>query len=227
MQRADQAGIVGMEADRHQVDLEILRLQHDLGTRNRQLPHPALAEAAADHDPLGLRPRLGLEEAPRDIGKLLREFLDRAVHDGGSLDVVADQYIIERLLADLVGGFVPEGILPGLAQRLAPAVENLAEGALARTVADKAVLVLELDVEAVDIDRRQPGRPMAGNSCDGNYVFSHICPGPAGNPRWTTGGEPFGFTPGIAAATRLGAAKSRQIPHNWPFFEPVCLDSRA
>src|SRR5262249_7931150 len=159
MQRSDQPGIIRVEADRYQIDLEVFRLQHDLGTRDRKLPHPALAKTTTDHDALGLRPRLGLEEAPGDISEFLRELLDRAVHDGGGLDVVADQYFIEHLLADLVGRLVAKGVLAGLAQRLAPAVEDLAEGALAGAVAEKAVLVLQFEIEAVDVDRRQPTSP--------------------------------------------------------------------
>src|SRR5215475_7246737 len=71
MQRSDQPGIIGVEADRQQIDLEVFRLQHDLGTRDRKLPHPALAKTATDHDALGLGPRLGLEEAPGDISEFL------------------------------------------------------------------------------------------------------------------------------------------------------------
>ena len=92
MQRADQRGFVGMEADRHHLDLEVLGLEDDLGARDRELAEPAVAKAAADHDALGLRPGLGLEETARDIGELLRELLDRAVHDGAGLGVVADQH---------------------------------------------------------------------------------------------------------------------------------------
>ena len=40
----------------------------------------------------------------------------------------------------------------GFAQRLAPAVEDLAEGALGGAIAEKTLVVLQLDVEAVDVD---------------------------------------------------------------------------
>ena len=43
-------------------------------------PTRLCAKAAADHDAFGVGPRLGLEEAPGDIGQFLGEFLDRAMH---------------------------------------------------------------------------------------------------------------------------------------------------
>ena len=63
MQRADQAGVIGMKADRHQIDLEVLGLEDDVGARDREFADPALPKAAADHDALGIGPGLGLEEA--------------------------------------------------------------------------------------------------------------------------------------------------------------------
>src|ERR1700752_2343237 len=189
MQGADQPGIIRMEADRHQIDLEVFRLQHDLGARDRELAQPTLAKAATDHDALGLVPGFRLEEAPGDISKFLRELLDRAVHDGGGLDIVADQYLVEHLLADLVGGLVAKRVLAGLAQRLAPAVEDLAEGALAGAVAEKAVFVLQFEIEAVDVDRRQPTSPVAGDPGGGNEVLSHDFPA-RNECEETTGVEP-------------------------------------
>ena len=85
----------GSIADRHQIDLDALGFEDEVGARDRQLADAALAKAAADHDALGVGPRLGLEEAPRHIGELLREFLDRAMHQGGGFDVVADQHLVE------------------------------------------------------------------------------------------------------------------------------------
>src|SRR6185312_2255745 len=153
MQRSDQRRLIGMKADRHHLQLEILGAQDDLGARDRKLAEPAVAKAAADHDALGLRPGLGLEEAPRYIGQFLRELLDRAVQQGRSLGVVTDQHVVEGLLADLLRGHVAERILARFAQGLAPAVEDLAESTLGGTVAQEALLVLQFDIEAVDIDR--------------------------------------------------------------------------
>ena len=51
--------------------------------------------------------------------------------------------------------FSPSGSAPSFAQRLAPLVQHLVEGAAARLVADEAVLVLDLEIVAVDFDARQ------------------------------------------------------------------------
>src|SRR4051794_31247016 len=142
MQRADQAGFVGMMTDRDHVDLKTLGDEDDLGARDRELAQPGIAKTAADHDALGLGPGLGLEETPRDVSELLGEVLDGAMHHRPGLGVVADQDGVQRLLADLVRRLLAERVLAGLAQRLAPALEDLAERALAGTVADEAVLVL-------------------------------------------------------------------------------------
>src|SRR6267142_1226764 len=71
MQATDQAGFVGMKADRDQVDLEVLGLENDVGARDREFADPALPETAADHDAFGIGPGLGLEKAPRHIGEFL------------------------------------------------------------------------------------------------------------------------------------------------------------
>src|SRR5579871_3029227 len=63
MQAADQAGLVGIETDRGQVDLVAFALEQEIGARDRKLADPALAKAAADHDALGIGPGLQLEQA--------------------------------------------------------------------------------------------------------------------------------------------------------------------
>ena len=50
--------------------------------------------------------------------------------------------------------FLPKRIVAVFLERLAQPVENLAEGALAGPVAEKALVVLQLDIEAVDFNRR-------------------------------------------------------------------------
>jgi len=82
MQAADQAGIVGVKADRHQIDFETFGLQDDVGARDREFADPALPETAADHDAFGIGPGPGLEKPLRHMGQFLRELLDRAVHQG-------------------------------------------------------------------------------------------------------------------------------------------------
>ena len=119
MQAADQARVIGVEADRCHIDLEVFGLENDVGARDREFADPALAKAAADHDAFGIGPGLGLEKPLRHIGQLLREFLDRAVHQSGGMDVVAQQRLVERILADGLGGFASQGIAAVLLQRLA------------------------------------------------------------------------------------------------------------
>src|SRR5207245_9844025 len=100
MQAADQAGIIGAKAYWQQIDLEVLGLENDIGARNRKLADPALAKAAADHDAFGVSPGLGLEKSLGHMGELLREFLDRAVHQRVGADVIAHQRLVECTLAD-------------------------------------------------------------------------------------------------------------------------------
>src|SRR5262247_3755876 len=152
---ADQAGLVRVEADGLQVNVDVVGLENDAGARNRPLADAAGAKAAAHLDALGAGPRLELEEAADDQGQILGKILDRAVQHGGPIGIAFRQQDIELLFADVLGRLVAERIFSGLAQRLAPFLENFAEGPLAGAVAEKAVLVLHLDVVAVDLDRRQ------------------------------------------------------------------------
>src|SRR5260370_34865702 len=105
MQATDQAGFVRVEANRDQVDLEILALENDVSTRDREFADPALPKTAADHDTFGIGPGLGLEEAPRHISQFLREFLDRAMPQRGSVDAVAHQRLVEPVLAEGLAAF--------------------------------------------------------------------------------------------------------------------------
>ena len=172
---------------------------------------------------------LVFEEATGDMGEFLRELLDRAVHHGGRLGVVADQHVVERLLADLLRRHVAERVLAGLAQRLAPAVEDLAERALGGAVAEKPFVVLQFDVEAVDIDRGQARSAMMGDARGGNDVVSHAVPAlPCCLPGGTTAREPIGFT-GHAGRAGEGRElrKSAKSFDFRPVFGLLCLDSRA
>src|SRR5205807_2320824 len=80
MKTADQPGVVRMKADRQQIDFEALRLENDVGARDRNFADPAFAKAATNHDSLGIGPTFGLEKPLRHIGELVGEFLDRAMH---------------------------------------------------------------------------------------------------------------------------------------------------
>ena len=139
---------------------------------------------------------LVFEEPAGHIGQLLREFLDRAMHQRGGGDIVAHQHRIEVALGNVVGGFFAQGIVAVFLQRLAQPVENLAEGALAGPVAEKTLVVLQLDVEAVDFNRRQPGRAVARDARGRYAVFCHIALSPCRISLATTGGEPIGFNGG-------------------------------
>ena len=69
-----------------------------------------------------------------------------------------------------------ERILAGFLQRLAQRVQDLAERALAGAVAEKAVVVLQFDIEAVDVHRRQAGRAVAGDARGRDESSSAILP---------------------------------------------------
>jgi hypothetical protein len=103
-----------------------------------------------------------------DQRQLLREVLDRPLQDTGRLRIAFGEQRIERLLAQLLARLVAERVLAGFAQRLAPVLDDIAEGALAGAVAEKAFIVLELDVVAVDLDQGEAGGAMRRNSrCGG------------------------------------------------------------
>ena len=76
------------------------------------------------------------------------------MHQRGGGDIVAYQDLVEVALGNFVGGFFAQGIVAAFLERLAQPVENLAEGALAGPVAEKTLVVLQLDIEAVDFNRR-------------------------------------------------------------------------
>ena len=96
---ADQAGLVGMVADRRELDVDAGRLEQHRGAADRELADAALAQAAADHDALGVVPALQAQEAADHGRELLGEFLDRAVDDAGRLRVALDEELVELLLA--------------------------------------------------------------------------------------------------------------------------------
>jgi hypothetical protein len=48
---------------------------------------------------------------------------------------------------------VSKGVFASLAQRLAPILDQIAKGTLARAIADKPFVVFEFDVVTVDLNR--------------------------------------------------------------------------
>jgi hypothetical protein len=109
---------------------------------------------------------------------------------------------------------LPSGSSPFFLQRLAQRVQNLAEGALAGAVAEKAVIVLEFDIETVDVDRRQPGGAVAGDARGGYDLVSHFAPCHARNGRTTTR-EPIGFMERRTASGEWPVA-NRPVVHYSP-----------
>ena len=114
------------------------------------------------------------------------------MHQRGGADIVAHQHLVERALADRLGGFAPQGIPAIFLQRLALRIQYLAECSLAGAVAEKALLVLQFDIEAVDVHRRQPRGAVAGDARCRYDILSHLALPDRG--RETTAGEPIGFT---------------------------------
>ena len=229
MQAADQAGFVGMKADRHQVDLELLGLEDDVGARDRKLADPALPKAAADHDALGVGPGLGLEEAPRHIGQFLGEFLDRAVHQRRGVDVVADQRLVELALADLVGGFVAERIVAVASSAACASASRILRNAplLARSPRKPSSSFSSILKLSTSTDGRRVA-PWPGDAGGRYGIFSHFAPArseSAGQRRR----EPIGFMGADGAWHGEQAASIRQnsaqILAFWPVFGPVFLDS--
>ena len=155
MQAADQRRLVGIVADQHHVDLDAVGLEDEVGARDRQFADAALAKAAAHRDALGAGPGLGLEEAPHHHRELLRVLLDRALDHGGGFGVAFLQDDVELGPAEIVGRRVAERVGAELAQRLAPVLQDGVEGLPARAVAEEALVVLQFEVIAVDLDRRQ------------------------------------------------------------------------
>ena len=163
MHGADQAGFVRIVADRDEVDLDAVGFQDHRGAADHEFADAAGAEAAADHDALGVLPALQLEEAADDERQFLREILDRAMHDAGGFAVALGEEFVELLLGQVVARLVAERVGAGLAQGLSPILDDVAERALAGAVADEALVVLDLDIVAVDLDRRQAQRAMRGD----------------------------------------------------------------
>lgn len=114
MQRADKACVVRVVTDRQHFDLEVLGFEDDFGACDSEFAEAAVAKAAAHHDTFCLLPGLGLEELARDVGELLREIPDGAVHDCRGLGVLANQDGIEDLLADVFGRFLAKWVVPRL-----------------------------------------------------------------------------------------------------------------
>src|SRR5262245_25009911 len=159
---SDQPRFVGMVADGPQLRPDILRRQNYSGARNGQLSHAAAAEAAAHDDALYVPPPLEAQKPPDHTCKLLRERLDRAVHNCSRFRIAFGEDLAEPLLAQGLVACVAQRIVACGAQCLPHAFEDIPERALARLVADEALLVFDLEVVAFDLDAGEGRGAMRG-----------------------------------------------------------------
>jgi hypothetical protein len=126
---------------------------------------------------------LGLEEPPQHHGKLLRILLDRALDHGGAVGVAFLQDDVELGAAEIVRRRVAERVCTLLAQRLAPVFQNGMKGLAARPVAQEALVVLQLEIVAVDLDRRQDRCPMPAKRRHDGVGHENALREPADNVR--------------------------------------------
>src|SRR6185312_13318111 len=120
-----------------------------------QLADTAAGKAAADDQAFRLLPSFELEESLRHRRQLVGKILDRALHNARGLAFAGGQKFVELFLGDRFLVLAGKRIPPDLAQRLAPFLDEIAERALAGAVADEAVSILNREVIALDLDRRQ------------------------------------------------------------------------
>ena len=169
-----------MAGDRGHLDVEALLLEEHKGASDREAADVTAAKATANDDVLGLLPLVELEEARCDGRKFPGEVLHRRVHKPGCQGIVAFEILVELGFGQLPGRRVAERVLSVLSEALPPMIENVPEGALVRTVAEKSVLVLELFIVSIDHDARQhmPSVLYDGGKPD-PFPFGH------GLPRFT------------------------------------------
>ena len=132
------------------------------------------AKAAADHDALGAGPRLELEKAADHQRQLLREILDRALHHAGGFGVALGR--ASRRASSCSArrvGVSPNGSSPALRSGLRQFSMMSRERALAGAVAEEALVVLQLDIVAVDLDRRQARARHARRRSGKVLLFGH------------------------------------------------------
>ncbi len=173
MRGPNQTGFIGYVADGQEIERHLIGFQDHGRATDADLAHPGGAEAAAHDNPFGIAPGLELEKAADDEGQLLREVLDCALHDAGSLWVALGEQRIEFLPADVLAGLVAERIAAGLAQRFAPALENGTERALVGAVAEQAFVVLQFDVVAVHLDLGEGGGAVRRNARRSRALIGH------------------------------------------------------
>src|SRR5436853_1456234 len=128
--------------------MAVLGFENESSPRHRKLTHPRSAHATTNHDALGSAPICVLQEAPKDARQRLGKLFDGSVDDLHHFGVALGENSIQPLLADALDRLPAEGVL-SFAQWFSPFLEQLAKDSFAGAVADKAVLVLKLQVVGI------------------------------------------------------------------------------
>ena len=165
MRRADEPGLVRMVADRHERDVDARRFQQHRGAADRELADAALAQAATDRDALGVAPAFEAQKRRMTVASScanssIAPWMMPASGSPSTKSLSSFFFEMSRL------GVSPSGSSPTCSSR-APTLEDRPEGAVARAVADEALLVAQLDIVAVDDNRRQVIGPVGDSGGDG------------------------------------------------------------
>lgn len=115
----------------------------------------ATAEAAADHDVLGIFPLVQHEEPRRHRSKLVGELFDGGMYQAGGEGVVTLKIFINLRLGEAVVWRSLKRIVAFGGNFLPPLVENVPERAPAGAIAQKTVLVLQFLVVSIDDHMRK------------------------------------------------------------------------
>src|SRR5436190_5999275 len=137
MGSADEACFIRMVMQKLNRDVYVGFFKKNTCTGNRHLPHAASAEAASEHNAFGIPPGLLTQVSLNDVVQLLGERLDGRLDHGRGVSIALGEHVIQLLLADLLAGFVAQGVVPVLTQNRAHVIENGTERALASLVADE------------------------------------------------------------------------------------------
>jgi hypothetical protein len=144
--------------DRSERDIEPVGFQDHPSPADRHLPYPALTETSAHRDAFRIPPVFELEKLSDDQRELLREFLDRALHDACRLRIAVGEQRVEIPFAEFLGRLVAEWIVAVFAHDLAPIIQDGAKCFLAGAVAQESFVVPALDVVAVNVHCREAAR---------------------------------------------------------------------
>jgi hypothetical protein len=150
--RTDEAGLVRIAVNRSKPDVDLFSLEDDRRPADHELAHATCTKPSANCDTLGVFPALQLEIAANDQGKFLGEVLDRAMDNSRRLRFSPLQKLVKLLPTQFIADLIAKRIVACLPKRFAPVMDDLPECAFAGTIAEKALVILELDVVAVEIN---------------------------------------------------------------------------